>query len=293
MLIAATASRRTIPILQTTADQSETTLPPTLIAALPGDALPGDAAAIPIAATPFSVTAAAGVRPTIIGQSAGGRPIEAWAFGSGERALILVGGIHGGWERNTVALLEQLIAHFEDAPSDLEPGIRLILIPVANPDGLALGRTAAGRFNANGVDLNRNWSCEWSREAYWRRETVNPGTRAFSEPETQAIANFILAERPNAVLFYHSAADGVFAGNCGGDHGSLAVAALYAEAAGYSCCDGFSAYPVTGTAPTWADGERIPAADVELTQSDQPEFERNLRAIIALQSWLVRTRDAS
>ncbi|MBL8130910.1 MAG: hypothetical protein JNL42_03560 [Anaerolineae bacterium] len=227
-----------------------------------------------------------------IGESAGGRAITAQRFGAGGRKLILIGGIHGGWEGNTVELMEALIAHFETTPQDILPGMTLIVIPVANPDGLALGRTERGRFNANGVDLNRNWSCEWSREAYWRQQVVNPGVRAFSEPESLALANFILAERPDAALFFHSAANGVFPGNCAGDHGSLAVASVVAEAAEYACCDGFSAYPVTGTAATWADGESIPAADVELTQSETPEFERNLRAIIALQAWLTRNDDA-
>ncbi|NUQ05621.1 MAG: DUF2817 domain-containing protein [Anaerolineae bacterium] len=226
-----------------------------------------------------------------IGESAGGRAITAQRFGAGKRSLILIGGIHGGWEGNTIELIEALIVHFETTPRDVHVGMTLILIPAANPDGMALGRTERGRFNANGVDLNRNWPCEWSREAYWRQQTVNPGIRAFSEPESLALANFILAERPDAVLFYHSAANGVFPGNCGGDHGSLAVASVVAEAAEYVCCEGFSAYPVTGTAATWADGEGIPAADVELTQSDTPEFERNLRAIIALQAWLTRNDD--
>lgn len=195
--------------------------------------------------------------------------------------------MHGGWEANTVELMQMLITHFREQQDDVLPEIQLLIIPVANPDGFELGRTAQGRFNGNGVDLNRNWSCEWSREAYWRQERVDPGAREFSEPETLAIADFILAIRPAGVLFYHSAANGVFPGNCGGDHGSRAFGAAYAEAAGYNCCAAFSAYPVTGTAATWADGERIPAADVELTQSDDPEFEQNLRAIMAIQEWII------
>ena len=54
-------------------------------------------------------------------------------------------------------------------PQDIWAGLALMIIPVANPDGLAYGGLR-GRSNADGVDLNRNWSCEWSREAYWRQD---------------------------------------------------------------------------------------------------------------------------
>ncbi len=71
--------------------------------------------------------------------------------------LLLVGGIHAGFESNTVLLINALIAHFEGTPVDVLPGMSIILIPVLNPDGLVRGRTTEGRFNGNRVDLNRNW----------------------------------------------------------------------------------------------------------------------------------------
>ncbi|MBI1256209.1 MAG: DUF2817 domain-containing protein [Chloroflexi bacterium] len=224
--------------------------------------------------------------PSVIGYSAGGLPLTVERFGSGTRVLLLIGGIHGGWEANTVTLMEQLIDHFHSTPQDVLPGLTIMIIPVANPDGLAYGRIARGRFNADGVDLNRNWSCEWSRDAYWRQDRVNPGVTAFSEPESVALANFMLQVRPAAALFYHSAANGVFAGNCGGDHGSAAMAAVLGKAANYGYDAPFTAYPVTGVASNWADGQGIPAADVELQTSTDSEYERNLRGIMALQAWL-------
>ncbi len=228
--------------------------------------------------------------PVTIGYSVEGRPIVAQRFGVGERILLLVGGIHGGWEANTVALVEALSEHFAARPDAILPGISIVLIPVANPDGLARGTSQAGRFNANGVDLNRNWGCGWSAEARWRAQQVDPGVRAFSEPETQALAAFIRALQPAAVLFYHSAADGIFAGTCpsavrAGD--SAALAAVLGEAAGYSYGEAFTAYPVTGTAASWAHGQGIAAADVELSSRDDPEFERNLRGLLAVQRWLL------
>lgn len=224
----------------------------------------------------------------LLGYSVQGRAITARRLGNGSRVLLLVGGIHGGWEENTVLLLHQLIAHFESHPEAILPNMSLVFVPVANPDGLALGRTEAGRFNANGVDLNRNWPCDWSAQAYWRSQTVNAGTEPFSEPETKALSAFILTLRPTAVLFYHSAAGGVFAGECNGDHGSMLLSQILGQATGYSYGDAFSAYPVTGTESSWVDGLGIPSADVELFSQSDPEFDRNLAGVMALQEWLAQ-----
>jgi len=229
--------------------------------------------------TPVSAT-------SVIGHSAEGLPLTMQRFGSGSRILLLIGGIHGGWEANTVTLMQQLIDHFSSTPQDVLPGITIMIVPVANPDGLAYGQIPRGRFNGDGVDLNRNWSCEWSRDAFWRQDRVNPGVTYFSEPESVALANFILQVRPAAALFYHSAANGVFAGNCGGDHGSAAMAAVLGKAAGYGYDAPFTAYPVTGVASNWADGQGIPSADVELQTSTDSEYDRNLRGIMALQHWI-------
>jgi len=225
-------------------------------------------------------------RRVLVGYSVEGREILAREFGDGERTIVLTGGLHGGWEANTVALVDALIGHFEKHPEDVLPGIRLALIPVANPDGLLHGRTPEGRFNANGVDLNRNWGCGWLPEAVWRDQPVNPGPAPLSEPETSALAAYILRLRPAVALFYHSAANGVFAGHCDGDHGSAAVAAVYGAAAGYAFGSAFSAYPVSGTAASWADGQGIAAADVELKTWTNAELDQNLRALMALQRWL-------
>jgi len=222
----------------------------------------------------------------LVGYSVQGRAITARRLGNGERVLMLVGGIHGGWEENTVMLLNQLIAHFESNPQAILPGISLVIVPAANPDGLVLGRTEAGRFNANGVDLNRNWPCDWSAQAFWRNQTVNAGAQPFSEPETRALSAFIQSLMPATVLFYHSAAGGVYAGECNGDHGSMLMSQILGQATGYSFGDAFSAYPVTGTEASWVDGLGIPSADVALfSQSDQ-EFDRNLAGVMALQQWL-------
>ena len=228
---------------------------------------------------------------TRVGTSAGGRDISAYRFGDGPQALLLVSGIHGGSEANTIDLAEALIDHFRTTPGAVLPGVTVWVIPVMNPDGSA----ANSRFNAANVDLNRNWACGWSPDAVYNRGAVNPGPAPMSEPETRAVAAFINALQPEAVLFYHSAADGVFAGDCSqrvGEWRSGDLAAVYGSAAGYNYGAAFSAYPVSGTAPSWADGLGIAAADVELSSASDPQFARNLAGVMAAQCWLLANRAA-
>ncbi len=296
-----------------TALPSNTPTPPTL---LPGTPRPTrtliplptptslviESEPIPSSATPLATTAldqpptatatnvftrVPGATTFQVGLSVDGRDIWGWRLGSGGATILLVGGVHTGFESNTVMLLNELITHYESTPADILPGITLVLIPVLNPDGLLRGRTAEGRFNANNVDLNRNWGCEWSAEAYWQTRRVNPGQRAFSEPETQALGQLIRDLRPAAAIFYHSAATGVFSGDCEGGHGSDELAAVIGEAAGYPYGQPFTAYRVTGTAANWVDGQGIPAVDLELSTTRETEFVRNLRAIQAVQQWVL------
>jgi hypothetical protein len=51
-----------------------------------------------------------------MGYSVSGRPIEVYAFGNGEREKMIVAGIHGGYEWNTIALADELIRHIFDNP---------------------------------------------------------------------------------------------------------------------------------------------------------------------------------
>jgi hypothetical protein len=220
-----------------------------------------------------------------LGLSALGRPIAVRTLGTGPVRVLVVGGIHGGWEANTVALVFGLYAALARDPAAIPPGAAVAFIPAANPDGLVLGRSPAGRFNGRGVDLNRNWACAWSAEAVWRDTPVNPGPRAMSEPETAALAAYLGDVRPAAALFYHSAAGGVFAGQCGGGLDSAVMAATYGNAAGYPYGVPFSAYAVTGTAADWAAGEGIAAADIELFTRDDAEIAPNLRGLLAVLGW--------
>jgi hypothetical protein len=211
------------------------------------------------------------------GKSAGGRDLLAYRIGTGARVFMLVGGVHMGYEANTARLLQEVIAHYEAV--GVPEGTTLLIVPMLNVDGSGRDGQLAGRFNGNGVDLNRNWGCGWSEEAYFRDGRVNAGSAPFSELETQALGALIQQVRPQAVLFYHAAARGVFAGDCGGGGISQALAQAYSDASGYPYGETFTAYPISGTAPSWVDSLGIASADVELASTDSTEFTRNLRAL--------------
>src|SRR5690606_26513914 len=156
----------------------------------------------------------------VIGRSEQNRPIYRYTFGDGPVHVVFVGAIHGGYEWNSALLAYQAIDYFALFPQDIPENITLHIIPTANPDGLFLvtgqeGRfTEAdippgdplnllpGRFNANGVDLNRNWDCRWSATAFFRDQAISGGSAPFSERETQVLRDFLTQPTIKAVVFW-------------------------------------------------------------------------------------------
>src|SRR5437879_2048988 len=103
-----------------------------------------------------------------------------------------------------------LLEYFAANPSAVPRGIELDVVPVANPDGLASG----SRQFSSGVDPNRNWGgSDWRSDAFDSNAAFRVGLggpEPFSEPETQALADWILANRPALVVNYHSAGGFMF-----------------------------------------------------------------------------------
>lgn len=239
--------------------------------------------------------------PAILGYSTQGWPIEVYRFGQGATRVALIGGIHGGYEWNSILLTYQMIDYFTLHPETIPLSLTLYLVPVANPDGQvqvvgAVGRfqpsqvaedSFAGRFNGNQVDLNRNWDCRWQATAVWRDRSISGGTAPFSEVETQLLRDF-LAEPPMAgVVFWHSAAPGVFAGGCTERYAAAdQLATVYANAAGYPFPQAFTSYPVTGNAEDWLSLQHIPAITVELTNHTDTDWEQNRKGVMALLKYL-------
>jgi predicted deacylase len=237
--------------------------------------------------------------PRVIGSSVEGRKIEAYSFGDGERTLLFVGGLHGGYEWNS-SLLSYMFTDYLEASGGVVPaGFRVVVVPVANPDGLYTvirkegrftsadvpeGDHSAGRFNRNGVDLNRNFDCKWEPTSMWRSKVVSAGTEPFSEPESKALKALVDELHPEAVVFWHSQANAVYASEC--EDGILPemkeIMRTYAKAAGYKPVESFDSYSVTGDAEGWLASIGIPAITVELSTHESPEWEKNIKGVEAL-----------
>ena len=223
----------------------------------------------------------------VIGYSVEERPITAYRFGSGSYQVALIGDIHGGYEANTHELLLELQAHFEAHTEDVPPTVTLWLIPAANPDGLAQDR----RFNAHGVDLNRNADTDLDGCAGndWQPDTFTSdgqyrgagGDYPFSEPETRALRDFL--SQAHVVVSYHSYAGAIFPGGCGIHAPTLRLAEALAQSTGYDLpTEGWIAYPTTGGLTDYLADLGVAAAEVELTDRRHTEFERNLRGVLAV-----------
>lgn len=134
-----------------------------------------------------------------LGSSVEGRPIEVFtnfdghlpaAGGQAGATTLLLGGTHGD-ERATVPLLERFYGARLD-PDRL--GVPVAVIPLLNPDGHARDT----RYNARGVDLNRNFPHNWSPHS-----EEPPGPYALSEPEAKLLHDYILALRPAKIVSLH------------------------------------------------------------------------------------------
>jgi protein MpaA len=225
---------------------------------------------------------------TIIGFSLAGRPIEAYTFGNGEREYLIVAGIHGGYEHNTVALANELITHITRHPEVIPSDATLHIIRNMNPDGEARSHGVDGRVNNNGVDLNRNfpsnnWVADWDRDGCWVYRPTTGGAYAGSEPETRTVMSFISSRKILAVISYHSAALGVFPGGDPWEEKSMQLAEALSEVTRYPYPPLDTGCVYTGTLADWAVENGVGAAvDMELSTHKSTDLDRNLRALNVL-----------
>ena len=228
------------------------------------------------------------LRPALIGFSLGGRPIRAYTFGTGEREYLIVAGIHGGYEWNTIELANELIAYLYDKPSAIPGDVTLYIIPNMNPDGEARAHGVDGRVNNNGVDLNRNfpsdnWTAQWDRDGCWVYRPTTGGRYGGSEPETRAVMNFIVNRDIQALISYHSAALGIFPGGDPWTPDSRRLARVLAESTGYPYPPIDTGCEYTGTLADWAvENGTAAAVDMELRNHRDIDFEENVKALEVL-----------
>jgi len=205
----------------------------------------------------------------LIGRSVMGQPLEVYRFGNGEHAYMIIAGIHGGYEWNTVDLAYELIDLITKEPERVPQNKTLFILPNLNPDGYDKDKGPDGRANANTVDINRNWDANWKANWYgkncWSYRFITAGSGPESEPETQALRDFLIEMNIEAVISYHSAAGSIFSGGYPYDEVSIDLARTLAMASSYRFPPNYGDCLYTGQFIDWTSSQGIPSVDIELS----------------------------
>jgi protein MpaA len=132
-----------------------------------------------------------------VGSSFEGRPLRAATFGTGPLRVYLLGGIHGD-ERAGGESLPRLRERLRDAGFLGETTLRVL--EDMNPDGTH----SSSRFNARGVDLNRNFPASNFRSGR------GYGAGPLSESESASMLEDLHCFDPHFVIVFHAARRGPF-----------------------------------------------------------------------------------
>lgn len=197
-----------------------------------------------------------------------GRSIEAYEFGNGQRCTLVIGGVHGD-ETSGVILARALLQYLQSlSMADFQR--KVVLIPVANPDGFKAGT----RRNAHQVDINRNFPTRnYGSRRLGRR--YNPGKQPASEPETKAILKIAAEYQPDLIITFHADL------NCVNYDGPGAEAAARMAALNGMPVKDDLGYATPGSLGTYFGRERhIPVITLELRPEDN-QWERHREAILA------------
>ena len=130
-------------------------------------------------------------RYRIVGQSVQNRPMLCLEMGEGSDITFILASIHGDEHAGT-PLVRHLASYLRQHQAMLK-GRKVVLMAVANPDGYANNT----RYNAKGVDLNRNF------EAANRINTRQTGLIPLSEPEARVIRQLIQEYKPDRIISIH------------------------------------------------------------------------------------------
>lgn len=241
---------------------------------------------IPVSSTPTPLTLSNKQQAEIIGYSTEGRPLQLYTFGKGDHERMVVAGIHGGDEWNTVTLANQLIKYVDQNPDVIPDDITLYILPNLNPDGEARAHNKYGHVNGNGVDLNRNfpvnWQKDWDRSSCWNSLSTSGGTGPASEVETQVLINFVETHNIEALISYHSAALGIFPGGFPWEGDSIRLARSIADVSSYPFPPIDTGCTYSGTLADYAVSKGIAAVDLELTNHFDTDFDKNLDVLNVL-----------
>ncbi|MFL7791499.1 MAG: protein kinase [Anaerolineae bacterium] len=255
------------------------TLPPVSPTTAPGVPTSEPGTAMPTTGVP-TVEPTMGVDTALhwesIGKSVQGRDLSVGIIGDGRGdSVVLVGSIQGD-QTNTRDLLYSLAEDLNGERGSVPSGVTFYIIPTINPDG----NTAGTRRNAHNVDLNRNWDTfDWTKDPEQPEGVVNGagGSRPHSEPETQSLANYLIALKSHGsvrVVLWHSSqrltsGGQVYPGytSSGLEPASFDLAQRYADSAGYVVRDDWAPYETTGELIAWCAEEGMGSIDVVIPSS--------------------------
>ena len=219
------------------------------------------------------------------------RPIEVHVFGSGPRTALIMAGVHGD-ETSGVEVVRSLLSDLSDSqvtpyasrityhaslitPHSSPITHRLVVMPLANPDGYAAGT----RQNANKIDINRNFPTK-DFGARPRKKKFFGGTAAASEPETQAIMAVVRELKPRLIISLHASLACVnYNGAC------VRIARRISKATGLPA-KGDIGYPTPGSMGTYYGLEgRVPVITLELPKDgfEPSDYARVLLDVLGLQ----------
>lgn len=208
-----------------------------------------------------------------IGLSAEGRVIEASRLGSGGKKVLFVATHHG--DEEGAAILNRLINYLAYNYETVSQNTSVWVIPVLNPDGQARDT----RYNAHGVDLNRNYATnDWGGKGttYPAFTPCYPGPYPFSEPETHALGTLVNTESVSTLVSYHGYEVTTYSG---GNTAGRNLAWLMGVSTGYGY---YGDIEVSGDVTRWfAQSRGGPSVTVEVSyESEEAMWNRNLPAML-------------
>lgn len=233
------------------------------------------------------------------GESEDHRPLYELEIGSGEKAVLILGGVHGRESVNPAVLLQiiqdiaYLLQQGDPVATELLKEYHFLFVPLLNPDGYEISRagfsairneklrkeaiekdisSAEWKANARGVDLNRNFpSISYQAES--------EEDYAGSEAESRALIRLIRENINAGMLDFHSRGEVIYYYRkaMGDDYnaGQLRLAQYLAEESGYSIGtaeDEFAGDGIGGnTVHFYSEYTKMPAITVETVPS-QADF---------------------
>jgi hypothetical protein len=226
----------------------------------------------------YSLSFQTDYKDTIIyGKSEEGRDLISNIYGKCAEAakckkIMLTGGIHGSESQS--GDLEKLQSFIEQNPQEIvDKNKVIIIVPFANPDGTASNK----RYNANDVNLNRNFPTDFVACDIC-------GSTALSEKESKYLVDLTLAQKPNFLISFHSQwpPDGAIFRGSDTNLETVDFAKWVSERTGYPV----SMFPDIPTIPgdqtVWAESQNIRSLIIESKSISDGTWDKNLNLYLSL-----------